>query len=359
MYYTILNAMSTFYYLMGSAFILSTAMSFSRSEIWWIRIFDFPRLQIACSLILAVIIFPFIPDPGSFKNYLFLSLIIMSFLYHFNRIYPYTPLAPVESDLADTNRKQNTISILGANILMSNRNTDGFIKLVREYDPDIICVLEPDKFWEKELAVLDHLYEYSVKHPRSDTYGMIVLSKLEMIDPELRFIIEDHVPSVNSKIRMRSGEIIEFYCLHPSPPNPRYAEETTQRDAELVVVGRECVNSIYPCIVAGDLNDVAWSYTTRLFQKISKLLDPRKGRGFYNTFHAGIPLFSFPLDHIFHSISFKLGCFKMLGYIGSDHYPIYVELVLESENKQDYKGPAPDGRDIETAGEKVKRAMES
>jgi endonuclease/exonuclease/phosphatase (EEP) superfamily protein YafD len=110
---------------------------------------------------------------------------------------------------------------------------------------------------------------------------------------------------------------------------PTESVRSNERDAELLFVGRMIKEQDAPTIVAGDLNDVAWSRTTKLFQKISGLLDPRIGRGLYSSFHAKYPLIKFPLDHVFHTNHFRLVELKRLPNIGSDHYPIFITLAYE------------------------------
>ena len=112
-----------------------------------------------------------------------------------------------------------------------------------------------------------------------------------------------------------------------------------------------------PVIVAGDLNDVAWSYTTELFLRVSGLLDPRRGRGFFNTFHAKYPLLRWPLDHVFCSKHFSLVDLKRLPNVGSDHYPIFIslQLALERSAEQSKETLDKSQQDEQVAEEKIQK----
>ena len=88
------------------------------------------------------------------------------------------------------------------------------------------------------------------------------------------------------------------------------------------------------------------------------LLDPRKGRGLFNTFHAEHPYFRFPLDHVFHSNDFRLVDLRRLSYVGSDHFPVFIELDCKPRPPRDQPEPEASTKDLEEAKQKVERAAE-
>jgi endonuclease/exonuclease/phosphatase (EEP) superfamily protein YafD len=104
-----------------------------------------------------------------------------------------------------------------------------------------------------------------------------------------------------------------------------------------------------PCIVFGDLNDVAWSHTTELFRKTSRLLDPRRGRGFYSTFSAHHWFIRFPLDYVFCSEHFGLINMKRLPKNGSDHFATFTHLLFQAGLKNVQEPPKADAEETKEA----------
>jgi endonuclease/exonuclease/phosphatase (EEP) superfamily protein YafD len=182
---------------------------------------------------------------------------------------------------------------------------------------------------------------------------MHLYSRFPLEDPKVQFLVEPDVPSMHTLLVLPSGRRVCLHCLHPAPPSPTENPTSRERDAELVMVGRSVAHARYPIIVSGDLNDVAWSATTRLFRKVSGLLDPRVGRGMYNTFHAGHWLCRWPVDHFFHSKHFTLVCLERLPSCGSDHFPVMIELECEPRVVSDQEGLDAAPEDHSEAREKM------
>jgi endonuclease/exonuclease/phosphatase (EEP) superfamily protein YafD len=131
------------------------------------------------------------------------------------------------------------------------------------------------------------------------------------------------------------------------------------RDGELVLVAREVAREGGPAVVAGALNDVAWSRTTGLFQAIGGLLDPRVGRGAYPTFHANWPILRWPLDHVFFSEHFLLARLERLAHVGSDHFPILITLCRHASAEDKQEPPPADPDDRREGAEAVAEAREA
>jgi endonuclease/exonuclease/phosphatase (EEP) superfamily protein YafD len=186
---------------------------------------------------------------------------------------------------------------------------------------------------------------------------MALYSRFPLSDEKIRLLVEKDIPSVYARITLPSGQKVQLYGLHPTPPVPQENPRSTERDKEILLIGKEAKNCHLPVIVAGDLNDVAWSYTTDLFLKTSGLLDPRMGRGFYNTFHARYPLFRFPLDHVFTSNDFAVVDLKRLPNCGSDHFPMYIKVQYTPRAKTVQEEPQPTQDEAELADEKIRKPV--
>lgn len=348
-----MNAVETTLIAVGSFTILGTLLPFIRSDMWWIRNFDFPRIQllvIAAAVLLCALLLG-VPD-GPFR-YVFLSALSLSLLYQAYKIFPYTPLARRQVPDSSSPQPEDRVSLLFVNVLMDNRRSSELKKIVRANDPDILLAIETDEWWRQELKELEEAYPYTVQQPQENTYGMLLYSRLELKDTAVRFLVQDDVPSIHGRVVLRSGAQIDLHCLHPRPPFPTESERSTERDAELLIVGKEIGEKDGPRIVLGDLNDVAWSHTNDLFQRISGLLDPRIGRGFYNTFHAKLFFLRFPLDHFFHSSDFRLITMRRLPFCGSDHFPVFIALSYEPDGGALPERPSPDTEDRQEADEKI------
>lgn len=344
---------------LGIFAVLATALPLLDAQQWYVRVFDYPRMQLLVLALLVFVLYVWLGMRHRKRDKVLLVSLAIAIAYQAFQIYPYTRPAANQVKRADVDAPLGArLSILVANVLMSNESYDKLIQLTRKENPDILLLLESDSAWQAGMQPATQEYPHRVEVPLSNTYGMHLYSKLPLRQQKVSYLLDNDIPSIKTFVQLRNGIWVELHGVHPKPPVPTEDANSKKRDAEIVLIARDIENAPYPVVVAGDFNDVAWSRTTKLFQEISSLLDPRVGRGFYNTFHAQYPILRWPLDHIFHSNHFKLIRIERLPNIDSDHFPIYIELSFAPENEYEQEEPKPDDNTQEEAAEIIQEGKE-
>lgn len=336
--------------------VAATGLALIETDLWWIRVFDFPRLQIAVVLGIALLALWWAGPRGLGGAALAVAGLV-ALAWQVWMIAPYTPAWPRQMLAATACPEGARVRFLMANVLQNNRDSAGLLRLVRETDPDIVLLTEIDDRWAGEVAELASSHPQTILEPRSNTYGIGLYSRLPLQDGAVRHVLDDDIPSILTRVALPDGTTFTLWGVHPAPPRP--GDDTEERDAELLIVAKEAAKATGPAVVAGDLNDVAWSSTTTLFQKISGLIDPRIGRGLYATFNANWPLMKWPLDHLFASTEWTLGEFRRLPDIGSDHFPMLVELCHQPPAAAVQEPVEPEPGDAQEAEEHIDEGREA
>lgn len=310
--------------------LLSTL--YNNTSIWWIKITNFPRQQLlVLGCICLLLLLFFIKKKTLFTQILAFAL-VLSVVIHSWFLVPYTPLFNTEVQFYKHKlvNPEDKLALFIANVYMKNRNADALLNTINNANPDIIFLVETNQWWQQAMKPLRDTYTYAVEYPLDNTYGLLLYSKYRLIDPKVLFLEKPTVPSVHTKVEMPNKRIFMFHGVHPVPPVPSdlYPDNIGQAAGELSTLAQLIKQEKQPSIVAGDFNDVAWSETSKLFRKNSELKDVRSGRRPYNSFNANSFIFRWPLDHIFTTAQFNLLSIARLDKFDSDHFPIFVKLVL-------------------------------
>src|SRR5687767_5485129 len=101
---------------------LFTVLPFIRSPAWWIRIFDFPRTQVAFLCIISIALLFNYFNFRTPSTLFLMILVAVALIYQLMLIIKFTPLYPVNAPAAKTD--EACFSIMQVNVKMDNRQSD-------------------------------------------------------------------------------------------------------------------------------------------------------------------------------------------------------------------------------------------
>src|SRR5690606_4480877 len=132
--------------------VAASVLPFSRRPEWWIRLWDFPRVQIAifCAAVAAALhwLRPL--------DVVWIMVALVALLAGLGDlvvvVVPYPPLWRPELQRAASAAAERSFSQVVANVLMANRGCEGLFEQLTLTYPDIILSLEPDTWWGDRLS---------------------------------------------------------------------------------------------------------------------------------------------------------------------------------------------------------------
>ncbi len=196
-----------------------------------------------------------------------------------------------------------------------------------------------------------HYYYHSFGNKRKKSQGLAIFSKYPIVNEGVAFDNQNHNGSIFVDLKINK-DTIRVYNTHLESMSiragqladtkgiKRHYRETIKklksgivmRAMQVKILKEHIENSPYPVILAGDFNDIPYSYTYFSLKANLKNAFEEAGRGFGFTYNK--VLFFLRIDHIFHDKVFEVKNFKTHREVDySDHYPISTVITWQSPLK--------------------------
>ncbi|NER15471.1 hypothetical protein GWK08_18600 [Leptobacterium flavescens] len=218
------------------------------------------------------------------------------------------------------------LKVGGINVWSSNKEYQRVREFIEKEDFDVFVLQELTPHWEREMAPLLAVYPHYRMAPRTGNYGIGIFSKIPFKKIEELYLNEvDHLSFLAEfDFNKESIVLLGIHTVAPVDANGfKIRNSEFKRINSLVREQRKST------IVIGDLNCSGFSANMNRLTKETGLVDSRYGFGIQNSWHTQMPLVSASIDHCFVSEDLKVTDRRTGPNIGSDHYPLIVELIRE------------------------------
>jgi endonuclease/exonuclease/phosphatase (EEP) superfamily protein YafD len=218
------------------------------------------------------------------------------------------------------------------NLLSTNESYSAVIEYIDTVDPDLVLLHEASRPWE--VAMESAGLGYEIVRPRSD----------DLIFGTLALVRGGDVTAVSFGFAAASARAVELtftptdwsqpltvLATHPLAPTDR--ERARLRDAQLDFAGEWAAGRTGPVVVVGDFNATPWSSPFRSLLATGDLTNSQRGFGLQPSFSSRSHLLMrVPIDHLVHSPALEVTDRRLGPDLGSDHFPLLVDLQVAPES---------------------------
>lgn len=288
-------------------------------------------------------------------------LTIHLFLNHFGINYFANDVVPVN----------NAITFMTYNVHTFSHATDfdvdvhqEILNLIRDQQPDVLVMQDFSSANSGPKNVIDDLqnivgsgsYYRGPEDPAIfPTQALITFTKFPIINKG--YLLLTHKKSGNQCIYVDvkiNGTILRIYNVHLESlgfqasdyeewrnadivgklnflynANDKFAGAFAERSQQVIKVKQHAAQCPYPYIIAGDFNDTPGSYAINKMGKGLQNAFRKKGTGYAVTYNGGLP--DFQIDYVFATNEFDILNYKVIREKLSDHYPVRVNMHLNTK----------------------------
>lgn len=303
----------------AAALALASLAAFFGSYVWWLDVLANFRVQFLVVLIALGGVLAFSRYRRWAAGILFVAGINLAVV---APLYLGSP--------GDSSVDAPSIRVMSFNLLSTNDRYGDVVEYIRETEPDVVVLHEASLPWETAMESSSLGYEVTKSRSEDLIFGTLVMTRNSA--GVLTYGFSETDPRAVEITTTVAGWDTPVRILSSHPLAPTDGERASLRDAQLGFAAEWASNQSGPYMVVGDLNATPWSWPFRNLLAQGGLRNSQIGFGVQPTFAAtSNPLFRVAIDHLVHSDALVVRQRQLGPALGSDHFPIIVDLELVGE----------------------------